>query len=376
MLVRKKESVNKRVYYAILVLFLIAGFFIYKKVSGYIRPIYELTFEKEIDLKQTEKKRINILLLGIGGGRHDGPLLTDTIIFASIDPEKMKMSLISVPRDLWIPEVHDKVNSVYSYGENNEKGSGLTKTKKVIGDIVGQRIDYGFRIDFDGFRKAIDMLGGIEVDVERTFDDYVYPLSGKENELCGWEEDAVASLSAQIATASATVDEYFPCRFEHLHFEQGLTQMDGDMALKFVRSRHAYGPEGSDFARSKRQEKVIRAVRNKVFSLGTLVNPAKLMGLFEIIKDSIDTDIKQAEYDDFIKLAQKMRDAEIYSVVLNMSDDENDKSALFYNPPIGEEFGYKWVIIPKAGTVDYSEIHSLVSCLIEKGEMCLNACIA
>lgn len=335
------------------------------KFSAYIKPLFELTFEKNIELKKVEDQRINIMLLGIGGGRHEGPLLTDTIIFASIDPVKQNTTLVSIPRDLWVDEINDKVNKVYAYSEANTSGSGLSQTKKTIEKILGQKIDYGFRIDFNGFIKGVDMIGGIDVDIERTFDDYAYPLSGKEEDLCGNTEESIASLSAEIATGSATDYEYFPCRFEHLHFDKGKMRMDGDTALKFVRSRHALGIEGSDFSRSKRQEKIIRAIKDKVFSVETFLNPVKLIGLFNIVKDSIDTDIKEEEFDDFIKLAQKMKDAEINSVVLDVGDEESDKPVLLTSPPTGSEYSYQWVIIPKAGKNDFSEIHTYVMCIIK-----------
>ena len=69
--------------------------------------------------------------------------------------------------------------------------------------------------------------------------------------------------------------------------------MDGKTALTFVRSRHAEGEEGSDFARSKRQEKIIQAFKDKLFSFQTIINPAKIISLYDILKDSIDTDIKR-----------------------------------------------------------------------------------
>ncbi len=363
--IKKRRTVRKRVYVILSLVLLVTGIFVLLKFAAYIKPLFELTFEKKIELKKVEDQRINVLLLGIGGGAHEGPLLTDTIIFASIDPQKKNTTLVSIPRDLWIDEINDKVNKAYAYSEANQKGTGLKQTKDIIEKIVGQKIDYGFRIDFNGFIKAIDMIGGVDVEVERTFDDFAYPLSGKEDDLCGNSEESIASLSAQIATGSATDSEYFPCRFEHLHFDKGKIRMDGQKALKFVRSRHALGPEGTDFARSKRQEKVIRAVKDKVFSAQTILNPVKLLGLYEIIKDSIDTDIKEDEFDDFIKLAQKMNDADIRSVVLDVGDGTRDTPVLLTNPPTGKEYGFQWVIIPKAGRGNYSEIHNYVMCVIK-----------
>src|SRR5205085_4690423 len=114
----------------------------------------------------------------------DGPNLTDTIIFASIDQNNKKVTLVSLPRDLWIPDLQAKINTIYSDGEDKGKGKGLPQAESAIGKILGQPIHYGFRIDFGGFVKAVDEIGGLDIQVERTFDDYAYPVSGKEDETC------------------------------------------------------------------------------------------------------------------------------------------------------------------------------------------------
>lgn len=333
---------------------------------SYAPVAYQVAFNKTISLKQTQDQRVNILLLGIGGGKHDGPNLTDTIIFASIDPKNKKVTMVTLPRDLWVPDVNGRVNSIYSLGLDKGKDKGLLYAKAQIGKILGQKIDYGFRIDFSGFEKAVDYLGGLDINVDRTFDDYAYPLSGKEDESCGHTEEEIASMSAQIATGSATDSELFPCRFEHLHFDAGLQHMDGETALKYVRSRHAYGPEGSDFARSKRQEKVISAFKDKVFSAGTLLNPIKLVSLFDTFQASIDTDIKKDEYDDFVKLAQKMKGATTKNYVIDTGDESVGRPELLINPPIDpNHYNGAWVLVPKAGPSNYSEIQSYVRCLVE-----------
>lgn len=362
------KSTNKQQHKVLLLflsLLLVLGGLFVVKAAKYTQNLYQYFFKKEIELKKTPEERINILLLGIGGGSHDGPLLTDTIMFASIDPENKRVTLISIPRDLWVPDLKAKINTAYAYGEVQKDGGGLVLTKAVVKKILGQEIDYGFRIDFNGFIRAVDMVGGLDVTVDRAFDDYEYPLSGKETDDCGFTDEEFEKR----ATAEAQL-EAFPCRYEHLHFDQGEQHMDGETALKFVRSRHATGAEGTDFARSKRQEKIIRALREKVISAGTFLNPIKLVGLYDVLKDSIDTDIKQEEYDDFVKLGQKMEKAAIHSVVLDSGDEELQTAGLLVNPPVSEEFKYQWVIVPRLGSDTYTEIHEYVACLIEKGNAC------
>lgn len=323
---------------------------------------FQYFFQKEITLRRTDNK-VNVLFLGIGGGMHEGPLLTDTIIYASIDPKLRRTTLISLPRDLWIPDLSAKINTAYAFGEEKRKGGGLILAKAVVEKILNQRVDYALRIDFNGFVRAIDMVGGINVNVERGFEDFEYPIAGKETDTCGYEGEEFEKR----ATDSAIL-EAFPCRFERISFQKGVQHMDGETALKFVRSRHGTGGEGSDFARAKRQEKVIEAFKSRIFSLGTLLNPVRLIGLYDVFKDSIDTDIKQDEYDDFIRLAKTMEKTGTKSVVFYYTDPKEKEQGIVINPLPSGEYRNQWVIIPRAGNGNFSEIQKYVECEIRNGD--------
>src|SRR5690606_8070895 len=137
-----------------------------------------------------------------------------------------------------------KINRAYSDAEIKQEGGGIILSRAVVEKVLDQPVDYVLRVDFSGFVQAVDMLGGIDVKVDRTFDDYEYPVSGKETDTCGFEGEEFEKR----ATDSSQL-EAFPCRYEHLHFDAGVQSMDGETALRFVRSRHATGAEGSDFAR-------------------------------------------------------------------------------------------------------------------------------
>jgi polyisoprenyl-teichoic acid--peptidoglycan teichoic acid transferase len=332
--------------------------------GGSLSPlIFQVVFNKNIELRKTDQQNINLLILGIGGGRHEAPNLTDTIIFANLNIKNKKITMVSLPRDIWSPEIDGKINSAYEKGEEKRKGGGLVLAKTVVGRIIGQNIDYAMVIDFKGFVKAIDTVGGLDINVERAFDDYEYPIAGKEDDPCGNKNEDLEKL----ATVSSQL-EVFPCRYEHLRFDKGINRMDGETALKFVRSRHAKGPEGTDFARSKRQEKVIDAFIAKVFSLQIIANPAKLIGLYDTVKESLNTDIKENEFDDFIKLAQRFQNAETESVVIDYGDQENDRGGLLTHPPITSQYRYQWVLIPRIGTNNYSEIQEYIRCEIVRDE--------
>jgi len=332
--------------------------------------LVQLMFNKEISLKKSSD-RVNILLLGIGGGNHDGTYLTDTIIFASLDQENNKVTLVSIPRDLWVPDLPNpdkKINTAYSDAEYMKKGGGVIVASAAVSKIVGQPIDYTARIDFNGFVKAIDLLEGIDLNVENALDDYIYPVEGKEADSCGKsEEDMQAFISTASSSAEQNLADFFPCRYQHIHFDKGLNHMDGENALKFVRSRHALGEEGTDFARSRRQEDVMQAIKNKVFSLNILLNPSKIVDFYNVLKGSIDTNIKQDEFDDFIRLALKMKQAQIESAILDFGDEETQGSGLLIHPTDLNNYNNEWVLIPKIGNNNFSEIQKYVSCEINSG---------
>jgi LCP family protein required for cell wall assembly len=343
------------------IIVVILAIFVYK-TAGIYPFVFQLLFNKQVELKQTTDNKINILLLGIGGGNHDGPNLTDTIILANVDPKGNKVTLVSIPRDLWFPDLNGtnkKINGAYADG-------GLIEAKAAISKITGQSIDYGIRVDFSGFVKAVDIVGGLDINVDNTFDDYQYPISGKEDDACGLSEQAIQQF---IATDSAEADLplEFPCRYKHLHFDKGLQRIDGETALEFVRSRHGTGVESGDFARSKRQEKVITAFKNKILSPQTLINPGKLLDLFNTVKGSIDMDIKQSEFDDFIKLATEMRGARITSTVLDVGDITTQRNGLLVEDNIFSDGIYLSALTPRIGNGNFSEIQKYISCEITKG---------
>jgi len=309
---------------------------------------------------------VNILLLGIAGGSHDGASLTDTIMIASYNLKTNQVYLFSIPRDLWLPALKSKANAAYQIGFPEKNGLGLAKT--VFGNVLGIPVHYGLRVDFRGFVKAIDVIDGIEVVVEKPFDDYLYPIQGSESDSCGntekemeFNEEEARKLNIepgkrvilitkenQIATDSAEEKKgmkYFSCRYEHISFEKGSTKMSGAVALAYVRSRHGTNGEGSDFARSKRQQKIIEAVRNKLLSLETLTNPQKISDLLETLGKSVDTDISIKEAIDFYKLSKKI------SSTANFILDDSAKSglpdgrkSLLVHPP-ASDYGGAYVLV-------------------------------
>jgi polyisoprenyl-teichoic acid--peptidoglycan teichoic acid transferase len=225
---------------------------------------------------QSSRDRINVLVLGIGGGTHDGADLTDTMMVLSVDRAKKTMAFISVPRDIWADSLKAKVNTAYHYGEEKQKGGGLILAKATVEDVVGLPIHYAVVIDFSGFQKLIDQVGGVDVNVEHAFTDPDYPIAGKEHDSCPG-------------------DPTNRCVYETIHFDAGLQHMDGETALKYSRSRHAVGAEGSDFARGNRQQDIMIALKNKLVHPFAWVTPSRLATLPKVLDDATDMDLNIAE---------------------------------------------------------------------------------
>jgi len=294
-----------------------------------INQIKHLVESADTKLKGETNDRINILLLGIGGKNHDGGLLTDTIILASLKPSEKKISLLSIPRDLAVPIENmgwRKINSVNAYAEMETPGSGGLAVSQTISDIFKIPIDYYLTVDFAGFEKIIDDLGGIKVNVENTFDDYKYPILGNED--AGWNQ-----------------------RWEHLHIDQGEQIMDGKLALKYVRSRHALGVEGSDFARSRRQQKVLEAVKEKVMSLNILFKPSMISKIISDVNENYSSNLKIWEIAKLWGLAKDIKSENISTRVL-----DNSPSGLLVDTT-GLDGAY--LLSPRSG--DFSEIKYLVN---------------
>jgi anionic cell wall polymer biosynthesis LytR-Cps2A-Psr (LCP) family protein len=224
----------------------------------------------------TVNDQVNIVILGIGGGTHDGPNLTDSIIVTNYNFATNTLSTVGIPRDVWDDTLRDKINSAYAYGEAKQPGGGLKLAKAEIGAVVGLPVTYGVVISFDKFKQIIDYFGGVDIVVEHSFTDHEYPIDGKEDDPCGG-------------------DPNYACRYETITFEKGPIHLDGTTALKFTRSRHAEGSEGSDFARSRRQQIVMAALKDKVMAILKKHDVKELTNMYNAINPLIERDISNQE---------------------------------------------------------------------------------
>ena len=297
-----------------LLLSLLVGLGIWYAKNRQAQNIVSGVVSSPADILKNDAGHTNLVLLGIGGEGHEGADLTDSILFVSLDLAESTATMISLPRDIWIPSMQAKINTAYHYGTERRPDGGLDLAKSTVAEILGVPIHYVVVLDFQGFVQAIDAVGGIDLEVERSFDDYKYPIPGME--------------TAEPESA----------RYTHLHFDAGLTHMDGSTALQFVRSRHAEGDEGTDFARGARQTKTILAFGAKLFSTKTLFNSTTLNNLKTSITDSLDTDIDSQEQGSFLKVF----------MALGNKDNVKNISLTDYlkNPPSTKNYGGQWVLVP------------------------------
>lgn len=337
------------VFFAVLVF--VGIFKIFPSVFTFFKNFYRaqtfigsVILNRDINLKQAND-RTNILILGVAGGNHEGANLSDTMIFLSVNLKTGKIIMMSISRDIWVDSLQAKINAAYAFGEEKRDGGGFTLAKAAVSEVLDQPVHYTIKIDFAGFEKIINLLGGVEINVERTFDDYKYPIAGKENDECGGDPE-------------------YLCRFEHLHFDAGGQTMDGARALEYVRSRQAEGDEGTDFARSRRQQKLIVALKSKFLSVQTLLNPGKIWQLKDALGESVQTDIDFSELDDFVKLFQKYKENKIENLVLDTGDEKTGRKGLLVNPPV-DQYG-AWVLVSQSGNWD--EVRKYVSCELESQE--------
>ena len=286
--------------------------------------------------------QVNFVLLGIAGGNHDGPNLSDSITVASYNLKTNKLSTISLPRDIWSDTLEDKINSAYAYGEAKKPGiGGLILAKAEISSVVGLPIQYSAVIDFDHFKELINFLGGVDINIERSFTDKKYPIAGREDDECGGDKE-------------------YKCRYETITFNKGETTMDGNTALKFVRSRCSQSEEGTDFAREQRQQKVIEAVKDKLISLAKTPNIKKYEELYSILDQIIKRDISNQQVAIIIK--KILFNKKLTQQKIALTED------LFVNPDISDKYNESWVLIPKDD--NFTVIHQHIKCYLEDGKNC------
>ena len=263
--------------------------------------------EKEEKVKEIqESNKINILLVWRWGWDHDAPDLTDTIILASLDKKKSLISMLSIPRDLYV-EYDDadntewKINWIYAtnYYKTESKDEWMKALQRKISQITWEKIDYYVNVDFNWFTKVIDALWWIEINVLNNFVDDQYPDGN------WW--------------------------YRTLVFRKWTWNFSGDDALKYARSRHST----SDFDRSLRQQQVISWIKNRLIEADYLTSPKQIKKFYDIYKQYVFTDIWVTDLISFLPI---LKDADKMKM---LSYNIND--SCFYGSNTCEKWGFLYI---------------------------------
>jgi len=285
------------------------------KKKSFLQTVKNFIFGNKEVMEGQKQDRVNILLLGIGGEGHDGPYLSDTNIIFSIKPSTNQVSMISIPRDL-AAEIDEygwyKINHANSFGEEKYPGSGGEFARKIFEKTLGIEIPYYVRVDFKAFVELINTVGGIDIEVPRSFVDYSYPGPNYT--------------------------------YQTVSFKNGKETMDGQRALIYARSRHGTNNEGSDFARAKRQQLVIASLKKKMLSAGTYLNPIKLQKIIGSLSAHINTNLDFGQITYLGSLANKIDNDKIKTLVLDSSPQG------FLNSFTGSDGAY--LLGPRTGNFD------------------------
>ncbi|HZR44155.1 MAG TPA: LCP family protein [Ktedonobacteraceae bacterium] len=274
-------------------------------------------------------QRTNLLVLGYGGGTHDGAYLTDSIVVVSLLPQTHHTSLISVPRDLWVQNPpnsgqYTKINAVYEFASNNGKqpsAGGDTAAAKVA-LVTGLDVKYWLTIDFTGFKKVIDSIGGVDVYVPDSFN-ACYPKN----------DDAAVDPS-----------------WIKVQFNKGTQHMDGATAIEYARAREPLEVCGmgtsqnlaelTDFGRSARQQIIIKAVLAKIKQASTWPH---LYDAMDALQQSIHTNMSLADLSEFA-LKMDLNDPKAAHIGLsnqNVLEDSQAAGQYILAPRNGQ-----WSLIP------------------------------
>ena len=382
--IKSKKLLKKKIILIILVLlvvFLLGGCLVAYKTSYILNKISESEnstlsnlfgvlpmIGKGQEIEQDDQGRTNILLLGMRGeNMPGGGLLADTIILATLKSDQIeggiddKVGLISIPRDLYvqIPRTsqHSKINSVYYYGEERQNTTGIEEMKEIVSTVTGLDVHYAAVINFKGFEELIDVVGGIEVELKKPFKE---PVQFHEMKVC--DGDVGGSFTVDTGEFEHKKDERgkivasYPLCYNPneecggiFYLPAGKQVLDGRTVLCYVRSRVT----SSDFDRAKRQQLVLKKLKDRLISLDTFTDFSKMNNILNAIGDNTKTDMSSIELRKFFEKYVEMQNAAIYQRVLESSDEGLLTAPTNYPKEVGS------ILIPTAGQDNYADIQSM-----------------
>jgi len=379
-----KKLLKKKIFLTILILlivFLLGGCLVAYKTGYILNKISESenstlssffgvlpVIGNKQEIKQDDQGQTNILLLGMRGeNMPGGGLLADTIMLATLKPDQTeggtddKVGLISIPRDLYVQipgtSQHSKINSVYYYGEERQNTTGIEEMKAIVSTVTGLDVHYAAVINFKGFEKLIDVVGGVEVELETSFEE---PIQFHEMKVCNG--DIGGSFTVDAGEFENKIDERgkivasYPLCYNPIEecggifsLPAGKQTLDGVTALCYVRSRVT----SSDFDRAKRQQLVLKKLKERLISLDTFTDFSKMNNILNAVGDNIKTDMSSIEMKKFYEKYVEMQNTAIYQRVLESSDEGFLTAPTDYPKEVGS------ILIPTAGQDNYIDIQNM-----------------
>ncbi|MFN8501501.1 LCP family protein [Kouleothrix sp.] len=274
------------------------------------------------------------LLIGVDTRPDPGEgVRSDTLILVRVDPVAKWAAMLSIPRDsvTSIPHLgRAKINAAYSHGYANAaalygpgttpEAGGAALAAEAIENFLGVKVDYTAQVDFHGFAALVDSIGGVLVDVPKPLLDAEYPT-----------------------------DDY---GVERIYIPAGLQVLDGRHALIYARSRHA----STDFDRSQRQQRVLRAVLDQVRARGLLDNIATLPQWADVLAQNVRTTLPIGQLgmiNGLAGLARELHGDRVLQFSINPLDvaiDYEDGSDIYWNAADVATVVSRWRAGPQAAS--------------------------
>ncbi len=349
----KSQRIRRRVilitvWVLVAALLAVGAFLVYKTINagGKVLQgnIFDIVAQNE-PLKEDKNGRSNFVVFGTAeddeGGMHGGANLTDSIMVVSIDQDKKDAYMLSLPRDLWVqyqmPDggactvgYQGKLNAQYfcasDDGTNEQAGAEALASK--VGEITGLDVQYYVHLNFTAVVEAVNAVGGVDVKIESS--DPRGILDRNFDWKCGYR-----------------------CHF--VNYKNGeVAHLDGEHALALARARNAaggYGLPNGNFDREKNQQLIIKALREKAVSAGTLTNLGAVTGLIDALGNNLRTNIQTKEVRTLMDLGTKLPSEKIISLSLN------EEGSMLVTT--GNHNGQS-IVRPVAGLLDYSDIAAYV----------------
>lgn len=305
----------------------------------YIQTVSQAAALSPIQLEQTIRTglqtivptndgKYNVLLLGTDAlsNRDESHPLTDTIMVLSLQLQSGKITTFSFPRDLYIASEGAKINALYDLGTQKDLSNPTSLIRSTVEDISGLPMHRTVVIDIQVLGNLIDAIGGIDVNIERSFVDNQFPR-----------------MDVDVKTVHDPKKLY-----ETVAFTAGTEHMTGNRALQYIRSRHSLDPiEGSDDARVRRQQVLIAALIKKFEDPTIVLHPQYIGTLLHIYNTTFESQIPMSEGIAIAKQLSK-NGAQPTLVTYQVSIVPTQKDGLLYHPntfPTGA-----WVYLPVDST--------------------------